>query len=311
MQTPRRLLVLTAAAALALTGCSASADADTAEAGSAAEDTAGAHTGEAVAAPVPGDGEPLDILLTNDDGWDAPGITAAYEALTEAGHTVTVVAPAENQSGKGGSVDIAGSLEVTQPSDDPRIHSVSGTPATSASFGLKEVMEETPDLVVSGINAGSNAGTDIRSSGTFGAASIASGSYGVPAIATSLDASAEDEADYQHAAGLLVDILDHGIDYLEPGYVLNMNYPDPGEDRKPAEEIVYAETSLGSGYETSYEKEDDETYAVTLGHAEEAPESGDLAELAAGNATLTLISLTPSLPEGDAGAVSSLVESLN
>ncbi|WP_291791678.1 5'/3'-nucleotidase SurE [Brevibacterium sp.] len=301
MQTSRPFLALAAAGTLVLAGCAAPAEAEPADA-----QTDGAEA----AAPAAGGGEPLDILLTNDDGWDAPGITAAYEALTGAGHSVTLVAPAENQSGKGGSVDITGTLEVTQPTDDPQIHSVSGTPATAASFGLKEVMEEAPDLVVSGINAGANAGTDIRSSGTFGAASIASGSYGVPAIATSLDASSEDQADYEAAAQLLLDIIEQGAGSLEPGYVLNMNYPNPAEAPEDPE-VVYAETAQGSSYVTTYEHQDGDTYEVSLGHAEDAPESGDLAELSKGNVTLTLITTTPSLPAEEAGDVTALVDALN
>ncbi|WP_051297778.1 5'/3'-nucleotidase SurE [Brevibacterium album] len=291
-----------AASGLFLTGCSDAAT-DSAEA-------AAANAQETADTDAAGSGEPLDIMLTNDDGWDAPGITAAYEALTGAGHSVTLVAPAENQSGKGGAVDISGTLEVTQPTDDPQIHSVGGTPATAASFGLKEVMEEAPDLVVSGINAGANAGTDIRSSGTFGAASIASGSYGVPAIATSLDASSEDQADYEAAAQLLLDIIDQAAGSLEAGYVLNMNYPDPAEAPEDPQ-VVYAETAQGSGYVTTYERQDGDTYEVSLGYAEDAPESGDLAELSRGNVTLSLITTTPSLPAGEAGNVTALVDALN
>lgn len=79
--------------------------------------------------PVTSDpGEPLRILLTDDDGWDAAGITATYHALTAAGHDVTMVAPAHNQSGQSAAFDFTGKLEVVHPNGDPKIYSVDSTP---------------------------------------------------------------------------------------------------------------------------------------------------------------------------------------
>jgi 5'/3'-nucleotidase SurE len=134
----------------------------------------------------------LNILLTNDDGYDSPGITALRSALEGAGHAVTIVAPAENQSGKGGSIntdvfDIPDGLMLL-------VHhgggtwSLQGTPADCVKAGLDVVMAANPpDLVVSGLNFGQNIGKKITNeSGTEGAALHAIYN-GVPAIAGSVE----------------------------------------------------------------------------------------------------------------------------
>ena len=112
-----------------------------------------------------GGGEPLRILLTNDDGVDAEGITALRTALLAAGFEVVVVAPATQQSGKGGSINTGvfdfnvgeGTMMLTNLGD--AVWSLAGTPADSVKAGLDIVMaDDPPDLVVSGLNEGQNLG---------------------------------------------------------------------------------------------------------------------------------------------------------
>ncbi|MFO1406923.1 MAG: 5'/3'-nucleotidase SurE [Steroidobacteraceae bacterium] len=120
--------------------------------------------------PICGSG-PLDILLTNDDGWQAPGLRALYAALRAAGHRVTVAAPDHNASGTGSSLTW-GPVTVVQDPADPAIHGVAGTPATAAVFGITALYPagRRPDLVISGINDGENTGSQLAVSGTVGAA---------------------------------------------------------------------------------------------------------------------------------------------
>lgn len=121
-------------------------------------------------APLCGNG-PLDVLLTNDDGWQAPGLRALYEALRAAGHRVTVSAPDHNASGTAASFTW-GTIAVVSDSADAAVHGVAGTPATAAVFGITALYPpgQHPDLVVSGINDGENTGSQLIVSGTVGAA---------------------------------------------------------------------------------------------------------------------------------------------
>ena len=125
----------------------------------------------------------LRILLTNDDGYDTPGIKAVLGALVAAGHEVTLVAPLTNQSGSGMRVSTQGTLDYKEHSEG--IWSVDGSPADSVLVGLLHIMQsEPPDIVISGANFGPNLGY-ASSSGTVGAATMAM-HVGIPAIAISV-----------------------------------------------------------------------------------------------------------------------------
>ncbi len=171
----------------------------------------------------------LRILLTNDDGADAPGITTLRDALVAAGHEVTVVAPDGDMSGKSGSMTVRGTLAVEKRGDD--IFAVTGTPADCVHAGLGLIMTAKPDLVISGTNFGQNASTGLNISGTFGAARAAH-TLGVPAIAVSqmFDRESRDNtaAYFGDAAGMIVDLvalLTEGGRPLPSGMLLNVNHP--------------------------------------------------------------------------------------
>ncbi|MGW1867101.1 5'/3'-nucleotidase SurE [Streptomyces mauvecolor] len=126
---------------------------------------------------------PLRILLTNDDGYDAPGIRLMFQRLTAAGYDVTIVAPLTNQSGAGTKMMSATTVTVRHP--EPRVWAVDGTPGDAVSFGLAEVFAgRAPDLVISGTNFGPNVAALATHSGTVGGA-VAALESGVPAIAVS------------------------------------------------------------------------------------------------------------------------------
>ena len=129
------------------------------------------------------------ILLTNDDGIQSPGLWAAAEALSQLGY-VTVAAPREQSSGAGRSlpVEFDGRIEpskLTVNGQDWTVYAVGGTPTAAVMHAVLEILPEKPDLVVSGINYGENPGTDITMSGTVGAA-IEGAALGIPSIAVSL-----------------------------------------------------------------------------------------------------------------------------
>lgn len=133
--------------------------------------------------------EKLQILLTNDDGIDSPGLWAAAEALSVLGY-VTVAAPQEQQSGTGRSFPISSNGTIRKQTLQVRgqewtVYAVGGTPAQTVQHSLLEIIPHKPDLIVSGINYGENIGEIIHFSGTVGAA-LEAASVDIPAIAVSL-----------------------------------------------------------------------------------------------------------------------------
>jgi 5'-nucleotidase len=177
-------------------------------------------------------GDPLHILVTNDDGINAPGLWHLAEALSGIGR-VLVVAPMKEQSGAGTAVTYRRSLKVqaTQsPLLDVRAFAVDGTPADCVIVGLRQLREGRIGLIASGVNPGPNLGNDTFLSGTVGAA-LQGGFRGISSFAVSLDLSEEalrrGEPPFwetaQAVARLLGSALSDGL--LAHGLFLNVNVP--------------------------------------------------------------------------------------
>jgi len=163
------------------------------------------------------------ILLTNDDGYQAPGLLALAEVLADFA-TVSIVAPSTEQSGA------AQSLTLRQPivcnAIAERQWAIDGTPADCVIVALHKLLPEKPDLVISGINAGANLGENIYYSGTVGAARE-SALHHIPSLAMSLCSKAKgakfaDAARIARSAAAL--ILEHG---LPDQVLLSINVPQP------------------------------------------------------------------------------------
>jgi len=149
------------------------------------------------------------ILLTNDDGIQSPGLWAAAEALSTLGF-VTVAAPRDQSSGTGRSLPLSsdGVIRpevVTVDGKEWTVYAVGGTPAQAVQHGILEIMPQRPNLVVSGINYGENVGTGVTISGTVGAA-LEAAAMDIPALAMSLETeqhhhlSYSNEVDFSAAA---------------------------------------------------------------------------------------------------------------
>src|SRR3990172_12188580 len=143
--------------------------------------------------------KPRQILLTNDDGIQSPGLWTAAKALSELGF-VHVVAPRDQFSGAGRSLPITSDgliqsqlLQVN--GQEWTVYAVGGTPAQAVQHAVLEVLPELPDLVVSGINYGENLGTGVTVSGTVGAA-LEAASLGIPALSISLQTEQEFHLSY-------------------------------------------------------------------------------------------------------------------
>ena len=143
----------------------------------------------------------LQILLTNDDGIQSPGLWAAAETLSDLGF-VHVVAPRDQSSGAGRSLPtssdgIIQEHQVTVNGKQWAVHSVGGTPAQTVLHAILEILPEPPALVVAGINYGENLGSGVTISGTVGAA-LEAASFGIPALAVSLETEPRHQYSHSH-----------------------------------------------------------------------------------------------------------------
>jgi 5'-nucleotidase len=169
-----------------------------------------------------GIGHVMRILISNDDGFQAPGIVALYNALKDMAQ-VEVVAPEHNNSAKSNALTLHTPLYVMQAVNGFRY--VNGTPADCVHIALTGLLDYRPDLVVSGINNGPNMGDDTIYSGTVGAA-MEGYLFGIPAIAFS-----QVEHDWRHldaAASKVRDMVTYLKDQNLIGHtpwLLNVNLP--------------------------------------------------------------------------------------
>jgi 5'-nucleotidase len=165
------------------------------------------------------------ILLTNDDGILAPGIRALHHVLSRLGE-VTLVAPASEQSAVGHSITLMNPLLVREVHEEGRRigFAVEGKPADCVKLGLVQLLPEPPNLVVSGINAGSNAGINVLYSGTV-AAAIEGAFFDVTSIAVSL--TQPEDTHYEQAAEIAVRVIEQILQrHPRPGELFNINIPD-------------------------------------------------------------------------------------
>jgi len=167
------------------------------------------------------------ILLTNDDGVYAPGLRALRMELQKLGE-VTVVAPVGEQSAVGHSITLLTPLVVQEVVDDqqrPMGWAVEGRPADCVKLALMELLPQRPDVVVSGINAGANAGINVLYSGTV-AAAIEGAFFGCTSIALSLEYTRPKPLDFTRAAGLAARVVKQILDHQPaPGSLFNVNIP--------------------------------------------------------------------------------------
>lgn len=165
------------------------------------------------------------ILVTNDDGYQAKGIASLIEAMRELGDVV-VFAPELHQSGMSSAISTSQPLRsrIYRQEEGLTAYMCTGTPVDCVKLALNKFMDRKPDLLVSGINHGSNAGISVIYSGTMGAA-IEGCIFDVPSFGVSLCEYAHD-ADFTHACKVALrvakTILDKG---LPKGICLNVNVP--------------------------------------------------------------------------------------
>jgi 5'-nucleotidase len=170
----------------------------------------------------------MKILISNDDGYLAPGLNALAAALADIAEIV-VVAPDSNRSGSSNSLTLDRPLSVYKAANG--FYFVNGTPSDCVHIALTGVLSFRPDLIVSGINQGQNMGDDTLYSGTVAAATEGY-LFGIPAIAFSQVQHGWTHLDA--AARAAREIVQRGFDALQAPYLLNINIPNlPYDQIKP------------------------------------------------------------------------------
>jgi len=168
----------------------------------------------------------MRILLSNDDGYFAPGLAALAEALTPLAE-LTVVAPERNRSGASNSLTLDRPLTVRQASNG--FYYVNGTPTDCVHLAVTGLIDFLPDMIISGINDGANMGDDTIYSGTV-AAAMEGFLLGIPSIAVSMSQHAARH--FGTAAQVIVDMVKHyQIKPLPQAALLNINVPDIPHDQ--------------------------------------------------------------------------------
>jgi 5'-nucleotidase len=181
----------------------------------------------------------VKILISNDDGYRADGLTALTDALAQLAE-ITVVAPDRNRSGASNSLTLDVPLRVF-PYEERKYYVLNGTPTDCVHLAISGLLEEEHDMVVSGINDGPNLGDDVLYSGTV-AAAIEGRFLGLPAIAVSLVMQPSSGQHYATAARVAAELVMRiQRTPLHQATILNVNVPDV-----PYEALNgYAATRLG------------------------------------------------------------------
>ncbi len=230
----------------------------------------------------------MQILLTNDDGIYAPGLAAMERELNQLGE-VCIVAPATEQSGVGHSITFLNPLIVKEVFDGKRQRgwAVEGSPADCVKLALAEFCPRRPDLVVSGINGGLNAGINVLYSGTV-AAAIEGAFFAITSIAVSLEY--DEHAEFDKAARLARRLIEKILSQKGPEPLLyNLNIPTTALGGKTEVKTVPMDvTRYGEDFESRRDPKGRRYYWAT-GEPPSASESHetDLSALAKGYVTLT------------------------
>ncbi|MCL2174718.1 MAG: 5'/3'-nucleotidase SurE [Treponema sp.] len=255
----------------------------------------------------------MKILLTNDDGISSPGIRLLARELRLAGHRVFTVAPDTNRSGSSHSIMFLNNpLKLSEIEEDTWV--CTGTPVdcvvTALLGGIPEIciategyalnMERAPDLILSGINAGANLGTDIIYSGTASAARQGS-FFGIPSVALSLvesDLSWQWETVISYIKEKLISIMG----YWKAGTFINVNFPN-SEKKSSALVLAFPSMRFYNDRIVNFISPEGSRYCFAKpGKVDNIPEDGsDWAEVLKGNASLSVVLSQPSVSNDELG----------
>ncbi|MDO9001113.1 MAG: 5'/3'-nucleotidase SurE [Bacteroidota bacterium] len=230
------------------------------------------------------------ILVTNDDGIFAPGITALAKIASKFGDII-VVAPDKPQSGMGHAITINSTIRIqkTHHHNASIEYSCSGTPVDCVKMAVNHILKKRPDLVISGINHGSNSSINVIYSGTMSAA-IEGALEGTPSIGFSLcDYSIE--ADFTQAEKFIEKIISESLKNKMPkGVCLNVNIPKLGKDYIKGIKVVrQAKANWVERFDERKDPYGREYYWLTGEFVNFEPESLDTDEWALSNGYISVV----------------------
>jgi len=243
------------------------------------------------------------VLVTNDDGVEAPGLLALTEAIAAAGHDVLVVAPSGERSGSGaaiGRLHRAGPIactEVEWPSlPGVPVYALDVPPAATVYAGILEAFGPMPDAVASGVNPGLNYGHLVLHSGTVGTA-LTAAVVGIPGVAVSI--AWGEHPHWATAAGLVPAALEWAVAQSGPPAVVNLNVPDV----EPTALLGVRGAQLAPFLEQwTAAHTPGEVLLHYVGRSGDAPPGSDLATVLDGYAAVTLLQGIAPGPATDAAA---------
>ena len=237
----------------------------------------------------------MEIVLTNDDGFDAPGILALAEHLAGLA-TIRIVAPAQSQSGEGHRVTTRDPIRVR--TGDDRTCIVYGSPADCVRVSVKRLYPNAA-WVIAGINPGANLGSDVYQSGTVAAAREAA-ILGVPALAISQYIARGAAIDWSRTGAMARRVIEQMMAIpLSPGFFWNVNLPSPLSEDTPAAPVFCGLDTLPHRYD--YRKEGDAFFYEGAIHERPREPGKDVAVCFGGRVSATRIALaTVDFPEGAA-----------
>jgi 5'-nucleotidase len=231
------------------------------------------------------------VLLTNDDGIDAPGLAILEAAAASVAHEVWVVAPLHDQSGVSHAISLHNPLRVTR--QGTRRFAVAGTPGDCVAIAVEELMKDSlPDFLFSGINRGSNLGVETVFSGTVGAA-MAGLLMGIRSIALSQVFTSPQPVRWETATALVPEVLRRltQMDWPERA-CLNVNFPDVPPNEAGAMTFTRQGAGLMEGMRVSLLEEtpDHRDYRLNFrkGKPTNLPESETAIVLAGGTSVTPL-----------------------
>jgi len=230
------------------------------------------------------------ILVTNDDGIFAPGITFLAKVASKFGRII-VVAPDKPQSGMGHAITINSTLRIqkTNYHNAEMEYACSGTPVDCVKMAVNNILKKRPDLVVSGVNHGSNSSINVIYSGTMSAA-IEGALEGMPSIGFSLCDYAM-EADFEQAEKFVSKIIEESLKNKMPkGVCLNVNIPKLKEaDFKGIKVVRQARANWVERFEERKDPYGRDYYWLTGEFVNFEPESLDTDEWALANGYISLV----------------------
>lgn len=237
------------------------------------------------------------ILITNDDGISAEGLKHLIEIISK-DYKITVVAPESPQSGKSHSITSGQPIRINNIPETNGIskYSCQGTPVDCVKIAMNTILNEKPDLILSGINAGSNTGSSVFYSGTVGAA-VEGSFFKIPSIALSLCLNGK-KPDYKNAKDYIADIIEMAFtNLINTNKCLNVNIPNT--EIKGIKICRQTKGAWKEKFEKRIDPQGNDYFWLSGYYQNDEPEATDTDEWAVNNGYISIVPIQTDLTDKD------------